>query len=330
MLKSVENLLCQVCNAQAAFAVADIQTLWSGYGQIRRFGLIDSNDSTVIVKHVQLPDLRQHPRGWNTDLSHQRKLRSYQVEAAFYQHWVGQCDEQCRVPKCFTATAIGNEFLIVMEDLDQCGFEVRKETVSIAEMMVCLTWLAHFHATFMNRSPEQLWPIGTYWHLATRPDELAVLSDEHLKSAACMIDQTLSAAHYQTLVHGDAKLANFCFSACGSKVAAVDFQYVGGGCGMKDVAYFIGSCLTETDCQRHEQLLLDHYFSSLRTALLQRQPSIDSEAVEIEWRELYAFAWADFHRFMKGWSPSHWKIHRYSEAITRQVVDLCLGVGGAK
>jgi len=40
-------------------------------------------------------------------------------------------------------------------------------------------------------------------------------------------------------VHGDAKLANFCFSRDGKKVAAVDFQYVDGGCGMKDLSRII-------------------------------------------------------------------------------------------
>ena len=33
------------------------------------------------------------------------------------------------------------------------------------------------------------------------------------------------------------------------------------------------------------------------------------------------FAWADFHRFLKGWSPSHWKINDYSERITRGVIE---------
>jgi Ser/Thr protein kinase RdoA (MazF antagonist) len=60
---------------------------------------------------------------------------------------------------------------------------------------------------------------------------------------AAVIDQVLNNCSYQTIVHGDAKLANFCFSKEGA-VSAVDFQYVGGGCGMKDVAYFLGSCLT--------------------------------------------------------------------------------------
>jgi hypothetical protein len=43
-------------------------------------------------------------------------------------------------------------------------------------------------------------------------------------------------------------------------------------------------------------------------------------ALEKEWRSLYRVAWADFHRFLKGWSPSHWKINSYSERITAEVI----------
>ena len=135
-----------------------------------------------------------------------------------------------------------------------------------------------------------------------------------------MIDQRLNNARYQTFVHGDAKLANFCFSAGGAQVAAVDFQYVGGGCGMKDVAYFIGSCLYEEDCERYETELLDYYFAQLREALEQRDSAVDLDALKQEWRALYPVAWSDFHRFMKGWSPGHWKVHSYSERIAREVV----------
>jgi len=86
--------------------------------------------------------------------------------------------------------------------------------------------------------------------LATRPDELDALEDCPLKAAAVTIDRRLANSQFQTFVHGDAKLAKFCFGADRRQVAAVDFQYVGGGCGMKDVAYLISSFHDEDDSER--------------------------------------------------------------------------------
>ena len=146
------------------------------------------------------------------------------------------------------------------------------------EIKACLSWLAHFHATFLNVAPTHLWKTGTYWHLETRPDVLKVLDDLKPKKAASLIDQKLKDSPFQTLVHGDAKLANFCFSNDGSKVAAVDFQYIGAGCGMKDVVYFIGSCLYEEDCEQQEFQLLEFYFSTLKSALKEQNKDVDIEA----------------------------------------------------
>ena len=107
------------------------------------------------------------------------------------------------------------------------------------------------------------WPIGTYWHLATRPDELKVMPEGPLRNHATKIDQRLNQATYKTLVHGDAKIANFCFSESHpSSVAAVDFQYVGGGCGIKDVAYLISSCLSDQEAERFEESLLNFYLTN--------------------------------------------------------------------
>ena len=156
--------------------------------------------------------------------------------------------------------------------------------------------------------------MGTYWHLETRPQELAVLDDQRLRAAAPIIDEKLNTCKYKTFVHGDAKLANFCFSESG-QVAGLDFQYVGGGCGMKDVAYFIGSCLNERECERLETKILDTYFEHLQSEMNERNVDL-----ETEWRSLYRVAWADFHRFLKGWSPGHWKINSYSERITAEVI----------
>jgi len=298
-----------------------IQSLWSGYGSIDRYQLTGSEHSSVIVKHVRLPLQNDHPRGWNTDRSHQRKLRSYQVETHWYQDWAVRCDDSCRVPHCLALEQRDNEFLMVMEDLDSSGYPLRRESATPTEMLTCLTWLANFHATFMTEKPLGLWPTGTYWHLETRPDEFATMENDALKQAASQLDQILSEAPLQTFVHGDAKLANFCFSSDGTQVAGVDFQYVGGGCGMKDVAYFISSCLHERDCERLEDTLLNQYFSALKQALAVHQPQIDPAEVEAVWRPLYAVAWTDFYRFLKGWSPGHWKIHGYSERLAGEVVS---------
>ena len=96
---------------------------------------------------------------------------------------------------------------------------------------------------------------------------------------------------------------------------------MGWGCGMKDVAYFIGSCLREQECEALESTLLGHYFSMLGQRVTEKQPGIDTAQLETEWRGLYDVAWADFHRFLKGWSPGHWKINSYSERLTRRVIE---------
>ena len=66
---------------------------------------------------------------------------------------------------------------------------------------------------------------------------------------------------------------------------------------------------------------IDCYFSALNQALARRQPAVDAKAVEEEWRTLFPLAWTDFHRFLKGWSPGHWKLNAYSEGLVRDVVD---------
>ena len=296
-----------------------IQTLWSGYGDIVRYHAAGGVVPSVVVKHVKLPD----QRGRDNEFSHMRKIHSYHVESEWYRNWSSQCDDNCRIPRAFATKDSDTEFLMVLEDLDAAGYSVRKSAVILNEMEACLAWLANFHATFLGKKPAGLWECGTYWHLQTRPQELEVLDDQRLKEAAVAIDSKLRQAKFQTIVHGDAKLANFCFAPDASRVAAVDFQYTGGGPGIKDVAYFIGSCLGEAECDTHETGLLDFYFAALQQACANREYPFPFSFAELEaqWRKLFYWAWADFHRFLKGWSPGHWKINSYSEKITRQVLN---------
>jgi len=308
-----KSIILQKTGASSLFEKEVIQELWSGYGKIIRVGLENASVESVIVKHVQLPIYKNHPRGWNTDIGHQRKVKSYKVEAKWYETY--SKNSAARLPQCLAFEMQNDEVLIVLEDLDEAGYPLRKKAVIWEEIVACLAWLAKFHASYLGKVPNGLWESGTYWHLGTRPQELAVLEDERLRSAASVIDEKLNTCEYKTFVHGDAKLANFCFAKDG-QVAGVDFQYVGGGCGMKDVAYFIGSCLNEKDCERLEAQILDTYFEHLQNAMKER-----NEALEKEWRSLYRVAWADFHRFLKGWSPDHRKINSYSERITAAVIN---------
>ena len=224
------------------------------------------------------------------------------------------------MPQCYVATSIEDEHLIVLEDLDAAGFPARKIDLTLKTAQLCLSWLANFHATFMDDTANDLWPLGTYWHLATRPDELAAMQDDALRQAAPLIDKRLNAAQFQTLVHGDAKVANFCFSHDATQVAAVDFQYVGCGCGMKDVAYFIGSCLSDDEQELYEAVLLKHYFNALQAALRSKDKSVDFTALEHEWRRLFPIAQTDFYRFLVGWMPTHWKINDYNKRIALAVL----------
>lgn len=316
-----KKTILESTGASSFFKIQKIQDLWSGYGEIVRYGLSDSQHKSIVVKHVRLPELGHHPRGWNTNQSHNRKIKSYEVEMAFYQKYSHRCDASCRIPHCLAMKSAGDEVLIILEDLNTAGFPERRGSVSILEMEQCILWLANFHAVFMNEQPQGLWSTGTYWHLETRPEELSALKDRKLKKAAPLLDKMLSASTFQTFVHGDAKLANFCFSSDSNSVAAVDFQYVGGGCGMKDLAYLIGSCFYEDDCEKMESRILDLYFKALKGALAKHNNKVDAQKVESDWRTLFPVAWTDFHRFIQGWSPGHWKINSYSEKMARRVID---------
>ncbi len=309
----IRSAISEITGASSFIEKEIIQELWSGYGSIKRLELENVPCKSVVVKHIQLAGNKKHPRGWNTDIGHQRKLRSYEVETKWYEHYSAQ--SKARLPHCLGIFSQGDEALIVLEDLDEAGFPLRKQSVNWEDITECLKWLAQFHASYLGREPNGLWQTGTYWHLETRPQELAALDDQRLKEAAPFIDQKLNTCTYKTFVHGDAKLANFCFAEEGN-VAAVDFQYVGGGCGIKDVAYFIGSCLNEIECERLEEQILDTYFGYLQHEL--EEPS---KELEQEWRSLYRVAWADFHRFLKGWSPGHWKINSYSERVTKEIIE---------
>lgn len=299
MLTSMDlDWVARLAGGRAARRGARLQSLWGGYGEILRIDIVGGDVESVIVKHVKPP-----ARG-KDDVSDARKRRSYAIEGTFYERFAARCSEACRVPRLFGRT----ETVFVLEDLDGAGYPERRRSADGETLDRCLAWLAAFHATFFGASPNGLWSTGTYWHLATRREELANV-DATVRALAPRIDAKLAACVHRTFVHGDAKLANFCFARDG-RVAAVDFQYAGGGCGMKDVAYLVSG-------EPGEARAIDAYFGHLRRELEAR--GIASGPVESEWRALYPVACADFHRFLAGWAPDHFARDRHAQRVLADV-----------
>ena len=281
-----------------------VHELWSGYGTLKRLYL--DNGSSVILKEIKYPTVQNHPRGWSSNISDERKRNSYQIEQNWYEGLSKKLDHRTKVPALIHYQR-GDTIILLLEDLNASGFDQRHRYLDLDVVKKVLEWLARFHGTFIGVEPEGLWRIGTYWHLDTRPEEYEIMQSGWLKENARRIDEVLNNATYKTIVHGDAKLANFCFSN-EMDVAAVDFQYVGGGCGMKDVAYFLSSCLSSNESIRYESELLACYFEELRKHISDEI----TDDLEEEWRTLYPLAWADFIRFLQGWAPDHYKLNEYS------------------
>jgi len=321
MISDFEQTIIDLTGASSIESSTLIQSLWSGYGDISRFRLTGCHHKSVIVKHSKTPTSENHPYGWVSSMSNERKIKSYAVEQYWYAHYSQLCSDACLVPVYFGGSSSEAGNFLVLEDLNSLGlYSLDESKINWRGIASCISWLANFHATFMGEQSSSLWEKGSYWHLGTRLEELEAMETSELKDKAQSIDLRLNSAKYQTLIHGDAKLANFCFSKDQSRVGAIDFQYIGSGCGMKDLAYFMSSCLDESSCEALEEQILDHYFECLDSAFQRLGKTIDFPALELEWRGLFPFAWADFQRFLLGWSPGHWKINGYTDRLVKEVL----------
>lgn len=298
--------IAEVVGASGAHRIGTLQSLWSGYGELFRVALDGGRAETAVVKFAR------PPAGVAADAGFLRKCRSYDVETAFYRDVATRCDDTCRVPLLYGARAAEREWVLVLEDLDAAGFSERANEVRGDVLDATLAWLASFHARFIGESFPALWPIGTYWHLDTRRDELPAIADAELRAAAPILAEKLASARYQALLHGDAKDANFCISESG-QVAAVDFQYAGRGPGIVDVAYLLYGRADEPSNGIDEKRLAT-YFRHLRAAL---PSNVEGAAVEAEWRALYPIARLDFCRFLAGWRPRTWQSDRRGQQFVR-------------
>ena len=99
MLEYNRLKILEVTGCLSIDRVEVIQELWSGYGEILRVHLSGGKSSSVIVKKIAQPASLNHPRGWNTEKSNARKIKSYNVETNWYRFFSDKTSELCRIPR---------------------------------------------------------------------------------------------------------------------------------------------------------------------------------------------------------------------------------------
>ena len=147
-----------------------------------------------------------------------------------------------------------------------------------------------------GNTDEGIWEEGCYWYLRARKVEYEKLT-EPWKRIARVVDDRIQKipAKFKTVVHGDLKCANMVFSN-DEKCAFYDFQYVGGGPGVRDLAKFMVSSVDNVE--KHEEEYLAFYFGELKSLLSESGKGKDySFEIMIEHYEL---CFVDYYRFLLG------------------------------
>lgn len=281
-------------------------SLWAGYGRILH--LENDEGDSYIAKIVEPPE--------GSGVSHNRKLKSYQVEAVFYTKAAPSLlrNDTAKIawPHFVKDSLVSvkpgrHAMVLVLSDLRE-EFPSRHSNFNLPHAKAALSWLAAFHAAFwLPTTPrvEGVWEEGTYWHLATRLEEWEDMGGEwkQLKDAAHSIADELKTGP-STLLHGDPKSANFLFddeTEGGPVCAAYDFQYTGYGEPMKDVVYLLTSSVSSCVLGQHEWVLLEHYHTELTSRLAQRDPEAAAGYSLDVMQQRFDLAMADYVRFMAGW-----------------------------
>jgi hypothetical protein len=207
----------------------------------------------------------------------------YQREVSFYQHLAPSI--ATRTPRCYFAERDESDnFLLLLEDLSPSAVIDQFVGISLGTARAGLASLAGLHgpthakvdlhdAAWLRGVSEELRPL----YSAVLP----VLFDQFIERYGSRIDDELRAivlglkdrvalfsdyaCQFPCVTHGDFRTDNLLIDACDGTVplAVVDWQTVGVGSPLLDVAYFLTTSLTPEDCAREEFELLDYYLAKL-------------------------------------------------------------------
>jgi ecdysteroid kinase len=207
----------------------------------------------------------------------------YQREVSFYQHLAALITT--RTPRCYFAERDESDnFLLLLEDLSPSAVVDQFVGISLGTARAGLAALAGLHGPTHARSDlhDATWLRGVSEDLRPLYEAvLPILFDQFLERYDARIDAGLRemvralklrlalfsgyATPFPCVTHGDFRTDNLLIDALDGTVAlaVVDWQTVGVGSPLLDVAYFLTTSLTPEDCARYEFELLDYYLATL-------------------------------------------------------------------
>ncbi len=212
-------------------------------------------------------------------------LGHYRRETYFYQRFKALSDKIAPSVLYAEYSTDSENFAIIMEDMAPGvqGNQLQGTNLEHAEWVMDVG--AELHAAYWaDSSLEQVeWLQGTEAAPETPfgPDMIAALWQgfkqryaSDISSEAVLIGDTITGdarewhLNYKgpkCLMHGDYRLDNMLFGAADShkRLAVVDWQTVGLGCGAQDISYFIGAGFKREERANHEMALLKRWHDAL-------------------------------------------------------------------
>lgn len=292
----------------------DICSLWKGYGHVYHIEATDCDNvrRDVIIKHVDIPTTSGSVESLSED--HLRKVHSYAVESVFYKE-LSECmiESGVNVPRMYCVEgeigSQGGTMSIAMEDVRNLGphYQRKANVLDMEEGKALLDWLARFHAVNWKAVPTEggtmgLWSEGSFWQLDSRTTEFGQIEDDWrmLHTIGQYVHEQLQRSSFRTVIHGDAKSANFFFYKTGGatvSIAGYDFQYCGFADGMRDVAYVLCCSIQPDLVEAFEEELLMHYHQALLAHLEQLHAE---EYTFDQLQKHFDLCVVDLARFMSG------------------------------
>ena len=211
--------------------------------------------------------------------------RGYAAEVGFYRHLAAGLD--VRTPRCWYSAMTDDRtrFTLLLDDISPARPGVQAEGCSVAQAEAALQNLVGLHAPrwgdatlyehrFLQRPVEgmasmmqDILTTATDGFIERYEDQLDAADPDTLRAVAGVIG-TWQGTRIDpiSVLHGDYRLDNLLFPPDDAAVVVVDWQTAALGPPLRDVAYFLGTCLEPSVRATHEQDLVRGYHEALLAA----------------------------------------------------------------